>query len=482
MIRSRLRNSRLPPGPYPFPIIGNLLILGDKPYKTMATLSKRYGPLMSLKLGNQTSIVVSSPDMAKEFFHKHDRSFSDRSVPETARMVDHHNSSLVWLPTGDQWRKLRRITKEFFFSVQSLDASKLLREKKVGELLDHVDRCCKNGTVVNVGAVAFTTTLNVFSNSMFSMDLAQYDSVSTQEFRDAVWAMLEVCGKPNFADFFPILKPFDPQGLGRKVYHYGKKLLTIFDTIIDQRLQKRSNSSSNDGVSSSNNDVLDMLLNLNLEDESVFSRNDIRHLLLDLFLAGTDTISSTLEWAMAELIRKPEKMELARLKIVKFMQNENRSIQEKDISKLPYLQAIIKETLRLHPAGPFVIPHQAIDNVEVQGFIVPKNAQILCNLWAMGRDPNVWSDPETFNPERFMDVELDYRGQDFQYIPFGAGRRICPGLNIAHRMLHITLGSLIQKFDWKLEGNIRAQDLDMEEKYGITLQREEPLLVNPIKL
>lgn len=185
---------------------------------------------------------------------------------------------------------------------------------------------------------------------------------------------------------------------------------------------------------------------------------------------------------MAELIRNPQKMELARSKIFKLMQNENRRIQEQDISQLPYLQAIIKETLRLHPAGAFLIPHEAIDNVEVQGFIVPKNAQILCNLWAMGRDPQVWSDPEAFMPERFMEVEIDYRGQDFEFIPFGAGRRICPGLNIAHRMLHIVLGSLIQKFDWKLEEKIRPQDLDMGEKFGITLPRNVPLMVNPIKL
>ncbi|KAL7591256.1 hypothetical protein Lser_V15G31714 [Lactuca serriola] len=476
VIITSLHNSRrLPPGPHPFPIIGNLLILGDKPYQTLSTLSKRYGPLMSLKLGTKTTIVVSSADMAREFFHKHDRSFSGRSVPETARMVDHNKSSIVWLPAGDQWRRLRRITKEYFFSVQSLDASKLLREKKIGELLDHIDRCCTNGTVVNVGAVAFTTTLNVFSNYMFSLDLAQYDSVSSQEFKDAVWALMEVCGKPNLVDFFPILRPFDPQGLGRRVYHYGKKLLTIFDTIIDERLQRRSNSSTN-------NDVLDMLLNLNMKDEFVFSRNEIKHLLLDLFIAGTDTISSTLEWAMAELIRNPQKMELARSKIFKLMQNENRRIQEQDISQLPYLQAIIKETLRLHPAGAFLIPHEAIDNVEVQGFIVPKNAQILCNLWAMGRDPQVWSDPEAFMPERFMEVEIDYRGQDFEFIPFGAGRRICPGLNIAHRMLHIVLGSLIQKFNWKLEEKIRPQDLDMGEKFGITLPRNVPLMVNPIKL
>ncbi|XP_023759755.1 cytochrome P450 76T24 isoform X1 [Lactuca sativa] len=469
-------NSRLPPGPYPFPVIGNLLKLSDKPHQSLATLSKRYGPLMSLKLGSRTTIVVSSPDIAKEFFHTHDISFSGRTVPDTARIVDHDKYSIAWLPTGEQWRKLRRIGREYLFSVQRLDDSQLLRGEKVQELLNHVQRCCTNEKAVNIGASAFTTTLNVLSKFIFSVDFAQYDTISSQEFKEAVMALVELAGKPNLADFFPILKPLDPQGLVRKGNVYGKKLLTIFDRIINQRLQLRSSSMS------TNIDVLDLLLNVVQKDESIFSRDDMRHFFYALFIAGTDTTSGTLEWAMAELIHNPEKMETARSEIIKLMQNNKGNIQEMHISQLPYLQAIIKETLRLHPPVPFLIPHQALHDVEVQGFIVPKNAQIICNIWAMGRDHNIWPNPKKFMPERFLKVKIDYKGQDYEFIPFGAGRRICPGLNIAHRMLHIMLGSLIHKFEWKLEGNIRAQDMDMEEKFGLTLPRKVPLMAIPIKV
>ena len=185
---------------------------------------------------------------------------------------------------------------------------------------------------------------------------------------------------------------------------------------------------------------------------------------------------------MTEIIRNPKKTERARLEIAKLMQGSNKLIQEKDIAQLPYLQAITKETLRLYPPAPFLVPHEAIHDVEVQDFVVPKNAQILCNVWAMGRDPNIWSDAETFMPERFLEVEIDYRGQNFELIPFGSGRRMCPGLNIAHRMLHVMLGSLILKFDWKLEGNIRLEDMNMEEKFGLTCPRNVPLMVVPVKL
>ncbi|KAI3800475.1 hypothetical protein L1987_28566 [Smallanthus sonchifolius] len=472
------RNSRLPPGPFPFPIIGSLLLLGDKPHHSLAKLSKRYGPLMSLKLGSRTTIVVSSPDMAKEFFQTHDYSFSSRSVPDATRVVDHNKYSIVFLPPGDQWRRLRRISKEYLFSVQRLDAGEHLRHEKVKELLVHVNRCCTSQRAVNIGEIAFTTSLNVLSNFMFSTDLAQYDSVESQEFKDSVWALIEVAGKPNTADFFPILKPFDPQGLVRRGNVYGKKIMTIFDRIIDQRLLTRSSSL----VTSANNDVLDSLLNMQQKEESEFSRNDMRHLFFALFIAGTDTTSSTLEWAMAELIHNPEKLETARSEVIKLMENKKNIIQESDISQLPYLQAVIKETFRLHPPAPFLVPRQAIGDVEIQGFMVPNNAQILCNVWAMGRDSKVWSHPETFMPERFLEINIDYKGQDFKLIPFGAGRRMCPGLNISHRMLHIMLGTLIQNFEWKLVGNMRAQDIDMGEKFGLTLQRNTPLKVIPFGL
>ncbi|KAL8235757.1 hypothetical protein R6Q59_016838 [Mikania micrantha] len=469
------RDSRLPPGPSPFPIIGNLLHLGEQPHISLATLAKRYGPLMSLKLGSKTAIVVSSPDVAKEFFQKHDHLFSSRSIPEAGRVVDHDKYSMVWLPVGDQWRRLRRISKEYLFSLQRLDATETLRQKKVKELLDHVSHCCTSEKDVNIGGVAFTTLLNMLSYFMFSMDLAQYDSLSSQEFKDDVWSIMEVVGKPNISDFFSIFKSFDPQGLMRHGTMYANKILNIFDTIIDHRLQTRSTSSTN------NNDVLELLLNLNQSQESEWSRTDISHLFLDLFIAGTDTTSSTLEWAMAELIHNPDKLKTVRSEVIKHIGNKN-LIEESDITQLPYLHAVIKETLRLHPPAPFLVPHQALQDVKIQSFMVPKNAQILCNVWAMGRDEKVWSHPETFMPERFLEVNVSYKGQNFELIPFGVGRRICPGLNIAHRMLHIMLGSLIYNFDWRLEGNMKPQDMDMREKFGLTLQKSVPLKVIPLKV
>ncbi|KAJ0682731.1 putative geraniol 8-hydroxylase [Helianthus annuus] len=433
---------------------------------------------MSLKLGSITMIVVSSCEIAQEFFSKHDISFSSRSVPCAVRVTDSHNTSMVWLPVGDQWRQLRRICKEHLFSVRQLDASRFIRKQKVQELLDFVHGCRMSGKPINIGETAAITALNVLSNYIFSTDLAQYDSPSSQEFKNMVWAVMEISGAPNLADYFPVLRPLDPHGLLRRSKFYNKKLLAIFEQHISERLHVRSTSSSY----ASSEDLTDLLLNISKDQNSSISLNDIRQLLFDLFLAGTDTTSNTLEWAMAELIHNPEKMLKARAEIKKVIGNDERTFEESDISRVPYLRAIIKETLRLHPPVTFLVPHKAITDVEIKGYMVPKDAQIMCNMWAMGQDPNVWSDPQRFEPERFLDVGIDFKGRDFEFIPFGAGRRMCPGLPLADIMLHLMLGTLIHKFDWKIEGGMRTQDMDMTDKFGFTLKKNLPLMAIPVKL
>ena len=154
-------------------------------------------------------------------------------------------------------------------------------------------------------------------------------------------------------------------------------------------------------------------------------------------------------------------------------------MEESDIARLPYLQAVVKETLRLHPAVPLLIPRKASVDVQISGFIVPKGAQVLVNAWAIGRDASTWENPYSFKPERFLGLDVDVKGRNFELIPFGAGRRICPGLPLAIRMLHLMLGSLIKSFDWKLESKVTTENMDMEEKFGITLQKAQPLRVVP---
>ncbi|KAK6935284.1 Cytochrome P450 [Dillenia turbinata] len=294
------KSKRLPPGPIPYPIVGNLLELGNKPHKSLAQLAKVHGPVMSLKLGQITTVVISSAPMAREILQIQDLCFSSRTIPESIKAHNHDQFSVAWLPSTTQWRNLRKISNTHIFTTQKLDANQHLRRKKIEELLAHVQKCCEAGHAVDIGKAAFMTTLNLLSNTVFSVDLVNPNSDAAQEFKSIFWGIMEEAGKPNLADFFPVLKKIDPQGIRRKMsYHFGK-MFQIFDKFIDERLESRKTSGSVANV-----DVLDILLNLNQESQEI-DMTHIKHLLLDLLVAGTDTSSNTLEWAMAEILCSPE--------------------------------------------------------------------------------------------------------------------------------------------------------------------------------
>ncbi|KAI3444653.1 hypothetical protein Pfo_001318 [Paulownia fortunei] len=473
----RRKLAKLPPGPNPLPIIGNILELGQKPHQSLEKLSKIYGPLMRLKLGSMTTVVVSSPEIAKIVLQKYGQVFSSRTTLDAVRALDHHKLSVAWMPVDNQWRKLRKVCKENMFSVQRLNASQGLRREKLQNLYDYVSECCSSCQAVDIGRAAFTTSLNLMSATLFSVDFAAFGSDSSQELRDIVCGIMAITGKPNLADYFPLLQLVDPQGICRKNTVYFKKCFEMFDEIIQQRLQSRRTS----GYSTLKIDMLEALLDLNQKNESELSFDDIKHLLLDLFVAGTDTTSGTVEWAMAELVRNPEKMLKARNELRNVI-GENEQVQESDISRLHYLRAVVKETFRLHPTVPLSVPHKADEDIEINGYMVPKEAQILVNVWAIGRDSSVWSNPDLFMPERFLELGTDFRGQHFELIPFGGGRRICLGLPLAYRMVHLMVATLISNFDWKLEPGLQPEELDMNEKYRLTLQKAIPLKAVPIKL
>ncbi|XP_068640457.1 cytochrome P450 76T24-like [Aristolochia californica] len=224
---------------------------------------------------------------------------------------------------------------------------------------------------------------------------------------------------------------------------YLKILHDVFEKEIQDREVSRSTSKYR-----RRNDFLDALLDQK-EDGAELSRIELKSLFLDLFVAGSDTSSDTLEWAMAELLLNPEAMARARSELDEII-GEGKQVEESDVCRLPYLQAIVKETLRLHPPAPFLIPQKAECDVEIFGYTIPKHTKVIVNAWAIARDSEIWADPTCFKPERFLRSKVDYRGQHFELIPFGAGRRICPGPLLAFRMVHLLLASLLHAFCWKL--------------------------------
>ncbi|KAF8380384.1 hypothetical protein HHK36_027869 [Tetracentron sinense] len=467
------RRRKLPPGPVGLPVVGSLFQIGKRPHESLTELAKTHGPLMTLQLGFVTTIVASSADMAKEILQKNDQAFSGRTVPDSVTGETDYQVSVVWIPTESRWRNIRRLCNTQIFTSQKLDALQGLRHQMMEEMVSYVKDVAGAGEAVNIGKLAFANSLNLLSNTIFSVHLADYKSETVQEFKDAVGSIMENDGKPNIADFFPWLKPFDPQGIRSHAKVAYDRIHALCNGFIDRRLQSIESGLPRSG------DFLDALLDYSHENGSDFNRQVIKVLLTDLFVGGTDTSSTTIEWAMTELLRHPSIMAKARRELAEKL-GDRQKVEESDIPRLPYLQAVVKETMRLHPTVPLLLPHRAETDVELLGFHVPKHTQVLVNTWAIFRDPNLWEKPTCFIPERFLESEVDFRGRDFSYIPFSAGRRICPGLPLAVRMVNLVLASLVHRFEWKLPEGMSPEKMDISDKFGVTLQKAVPLLAIPI--
>ncbi|PHU25356.1 Geraniol 8-hydroxylase [Capsicum chinense] len=381
------RSKRLAPGPFPLPIIGNLHLLGDIPHISLTQLAKHHCAIMNLKLGQINTVVISSSVMAKEILQKQDLSFSSRFIPDALHACD----PLILLLYG-----------------HNLDVSKHLRSEKVQELIDYCHNSTQNCEAVDIGRAAFRTSLNLLSNTIFSKDLTDPFSHSAKEFKDLVRNITIEADKPNLVDYFPFLQRIDPQGIRQRMTNHFTKVLQLMSGLIDERLKERKLGKH------TNVDVLDSLLNISLEETD---RNHIRR---------TDTTSNTLEWAMAELLKNPHTLEKAQEELAQVI-GRGKIIDEADVAKLPYLRCIVKETFRIRPQAPFLVPHKAVEGVDICGYIIPKDTQVLVNN--------------------------------------------LPGLPLAIRMIPVALGSLLNTFNWKLPSGIAPKDLDMEEKFGITLAK-----------
>ncbi|KAK2983747.1 hypothetical protein RJ640_024100, partial [Escallonia rubra] len=464
--RWRSGSNRLPPGPPGWPVVGHMFSLGEMPHRTLAGLKEQYGPVVWLKLGSHETMVVLTAAAATELFKHHDVSFAGRTIRETMRSHDYHKGSLALSQYGTHWRVLRRICTLEMLVNRRLNETVSIREKCVKDMLSRIEKeshAAKGKGEIHVTRIVFFTLFNMLGNSMVSRDMVDPDSKEGSEFYNALIALKEWSASPNVSDLFPCLRWLDLQGLRKKMDRDMGELLRIGFDLVKERLEERL------GGGEKRKDFLDVLLDFEgsgKDEPAKISEKDIAIFILELFQAGGETTSTTIEWAMTELLRNPESMAVTKAELAKVI-GPNRNFQESDIDSLPYLQAVVKETLRLHPPIPFLVPRKAIQDANFMGYHIPKNTQVFVNAWAIGRDPECWEDASAFKPERFLGSKIDYKGQNFELIPFGAGRRMCAGIPLAHRMLHSILGSLLHAFDWELGGDVTCETMDMRDKRGM---------------
>ncbi|KAG9439428.1 hypothetical protein H6P81_019593 [Aristolochia fimbriata] len=470
----RRRGAPLPPGPKPWPVLGNLPHLGTKPHQSLAAMARKYGPLMYLRMGSVDVVVAGSSSVASHFLKTHDVNFSSRPPNSGARYIAYNYRDLVFAPYGPRWRALRKICALHLFSPKAVDDSSSLREDELRRLAAAF--AGSDQTAVDLAQALNAATTNALARVLLGKRIFGEDDLHyARVFKEMVVELMVLAGAFNVGDFVPWLHWADPQGIVRKM----KALHRRFDQFFDQLIEDHADSSTT-------SDLLSVLIKMKRDGTAVdgvyITDIEIKALLLNLFTAGTDTSSSTTEWAMAELIRHPEILTRVQRELDSVV-GRDRFVTESDIPDLHYLQAVVKETFRLHPSTPLSLPRMAAESCEIDGYRVPKNSTLLVNVWAIGRDPEVWTDPLEFRPERFLPggeaADVDVRGNDFEVIPFGAGRRICAGVALGLRAVQFMTASLVHGFDWTLPEGQVSEKLDMEEAYGLTLQRAVPLKVKP---
>jgi cytochrome P450 len=338
--------------------------------------------------------------------------------------------------------------------------------------------------VDDVGQAVYGGVLNLVSSALFSVDVVDdVGAKSARGLRELVEKIVDGIAKPNVSDLVPFLAPLDLQGWRRWTARRFRNVFGILDGVIDRRLSESDGDASSPASSSEGThggDFLDALLEL--LSAGKITRDNVTTIMFDVFDAGTDTIAITVEWALAELLRNPSTMAKVREEIQGSLGGKG-SVEEHDAVSLPYLQAVVKEAMRLHPVAPIFLPHQATeDGVEIGGYAVPKGCTVIFLAWLIMRDPTAWERPDEFIPERFLDRqdEMGFRGKEFEFIPFGAGRRQCPGLPMAERVVPLILASLLHAFEWRLPDGVSAEQLDVSEKFTTANVLAVPLRAVPV--
>ncbi|XP_028782524.1 cytochrome P450 71A9-like [Neltuma alba] len=474
-------HQKLPPGPARLPIIGHLHLINDLPHRTFQKLSAQHGSLMYLQLGCIPTLVVSSSDMARDIFKNHDLVFSGRPVLYAAKRLTYNCSTLSFAPYGDYWRQMRKIVMLELLSSRRVRGFQAIRSRELKVFLDSIAVTSANSSSVNLSEMTLLLSNKIVSKIAFGKKMHEDDDKNIGKFHEMLRETQELLGGFCVADFFPWLGWINKfNGLDRRIQKNLRELDDFFNTVINEHRDSSSYNNKHE-EQEEDEDLVDVLVRLQKDLNQPISITDgqIKGVLMDIFVAGTDTSSATLVWIMAELIRNPDSMKKAQEEVRKVAKRKQ-MVEEEDLGSLKYLKSVVKETLRLHPPAPLLVPRETRDVCRIKGFEIPAKTRVFVNAKSIGTEAKEWQNPEEFKPERFpkSSVDCGYGGQ-FEMLPFGAGRRGCPGINFAMPMVELALANLLHLFDWKLPSGMKSEELDMEEAFGITMHKKSHLCVIP---
>ncbi|KAL6227068.1 hypothetical protein ACLB2K_001027 [Fragaria x ananassa] len=471
-----------PPGPKGLPIIGNMTMMDQLTHRGLAKLAKEYGGILHLRMGFLHMVAVSSADVAREVLQVQDNIFSNRPATIAISYLTYDRADMAFAHYGPFWRQMRKLCVMKLFSRKRAESWESVRDE-----VDTTVRvvAANTGSAVNIGELVFSLTKNITYRAAFGTS----SNEGQDEFIGILQEFSKLFGAFNIADFIPGLGWLDPQGLNKRLAKARESLDKFIDTIIDDHLQKKKKTGNLD---EGETDMVDDLLAFyseeakvnesedNLQNAINLTRDNIKAIIMDVMFGGTETVASAIEWAMSELMRSPEDLKKVQQELVDVV-GLDRSIEESDFEKLTYLKCTLKEVLRLHPPIPLLL-HETSEDAEVAGYSIPKKSRVMINAWAIGRDNNSWEDAECFKPSRFLKEGVpDFKGSNFEFIPFGSGRRSCPGMQLGLYALELAVGHLLHCFSWELPDGMKPSELEMNDVFGLTAPRASRLIAVPTK-
>ncbi|KAM3215436.1 hypothetical protein ACQJBY_067450 [Aegilops geniculata] len=480
--RRTANNGRLPPSPPKLPLIGHLHLVGPNPHVSLADLAGKHGGrdgLMLLHLGHVPNLVVSSPSAAEAVMRTHDHVFASRPLSAAADVLLNGPSDISLAPYGEFWRQARKLVTTHLLSATKVRSFQGAREEEVGLVVAKI-----RAAAAARSAVDMTHLLGTFTNDVVCRAVSGKffrEEGRNELFRELIALNTAVTAGFNVVDYFPSLAKVPL--LQRVLLAKTSRLKKRWDELLDKIIEDHATKSPSLVHDEQDRDMVDVLLSL--QHEYNLTTDNLRGILMDMFEAGTDTSYVTLEFAMAELIRKPRLMAKLRAEVRSKTPGTQQMVKADDLGGMSYLKVVVKETLRLHPPAPLLLPRLSMaDCNDINGYTVPAGTQVIVNAWALGRDTGSWGAmADEFSPERFVEggasAAADFKGRDFHFVPFGAGRRVCPGIGFGMATIEVMLANLVYCFDWELPHGMREEDVDMTEDFGLTTRLKEKLLLIP---
>ncbi|CAL5405366.1 unnamed protein product [Camellia sinensis] len=468
--RSKTNNlaSNPPPGPRKLPLIGNLhQLAGSLPHHALRDLANKHGPLMSLQFGEVPTVIISSPEIAKEVMKTHDLIFATRPQILATKIMTYGFTNIAFAPYGEYWRQIRKICTLELLSAKCVQSFRSIREEESSNFIRWI--ALKAGSPINLTQKIYSSAYSITSRAAFGNKTKDQESyiLIMEETAKAASGF-------NIADFYPSAEWLHLiSRIKSKIEKLQKEADRILGNIINEHIAGKATETGKDRA---NEDLVDALLKYHDHGTNEFSLtiDNIKAIIQDIFSAGSETSATTVDWAMSEMMKNPRIMRKAQAEVRQVFNGKGK-VDETGIQELNYLKLVIKETLRLHPALPLLLPRECGERCEINGYEIPVKTKVIINAWAIGRDPNYWSDPECFRLERFFDSSIDFKGNNFEFIPFGAGRRICPGMAFGLANVEMPLAQFLYHFDWKLPGGMNQEELHMTEAFAVIVRRKEDL-------